>query len=92
MRHYIPTEESEMYCVSLGPYNGSARVGPLIVHGLFAALIKWGIEWVKVAQAREKQVGMLIWSGVDAVTARSVDLTRAPLSDAGEITGQKAGT
>jgi hypothetical protein len=93
MRQYVPTEESEMYCVSLGPYNGSARVGPLIVHGLFAALIKWGIEWVKVAQAQERPVGRLIWSGVDIVTARTVDLTRSPLATvaAGDMRGPRAG-
>ena len=68
-----------MYAVSLGPYNGSARVGALTVHGVIAALIKWGIEWVKVAQAQERPVGKLIWSIVDVVTARTVDLKRAPL-------------
>jgi hypothetical protein len=61
-----------MYCVSLGPYNGSARVGPLIVHGLCAAL--------------ERPVGKLIWSIVDFVTARTVDLTRAPLAYAATAT------
>ena len=44
-----------------------------------AAFIKWGIEWVKVAQARERPVGKLIWAIVDIVTARTVDLSRAPL-------------
>jgi hypothetical protein len=86
MREYRPTEESQMYCVSLGPYNGSARVGPLIVHGLCAALMKWGIEWVKVAQARERPVGKLIWRIVDFVTARTVDLTRAPLPSSATAT------
>ena len=52
LRQYRPTENSLMYCVSLGPYNGSARVGSLQVHGIIAALMKWGIEWVKVAEVR----------------------------------------
>jgi hypothetical protein len=37
-REFVPTR----FCTS--------RVGALQVHGVLAAFIKWGIEWVKVAQ------------------------------------------
>jgi hypothetical protein len=78
-----------MYCVSLGPYNGSAKVGAVQVHGVLAALIKWGIEWVKVAQVRERPVGTFVWAMVDFITARTVDVGRAPLSPAAPVPGEE---
>ena len=88
-REYVPSEESRMYCVSLGPYNGSAKVGAVQVHGVLAALIKWGIEWVKVAQVRERPVGTFVWAMVDFITARTVDVGRAPLSPAAPVPGEE---
>ena len=37
-------------CVCVCWFKGSARLGPVHLHGMLAAFIKWGIEWVKVAQ------------------------------------------
>jgi hypothetical protein len=42
-----------MDCACVCWFKGSARLGPVHLHGMLAAFIKWGIEWVKVAQASD---------------------------------------
>jgi len=80
MHHYIPSLESRMYCLSLGKYSGSVRLGHFTLNGFVAALLKWGIEWTKVAQARGRPVGRVLWRLSDALTSRTVDhhKTRPP--------------
>ena len=50
---------------------------------------QWGIEWVKVAQVRERPVGTFVWAMVDFITARTVDVGRAPLSPAAPVPGEE---
>lgn len=70
---------SNMYCISLGPTAASFRYGNTVINGFFAAFVKWCVEWSKVAQARNRLVGLLLWQMSDHVTSLTVDKDSQPL-------------
>jgi len=57
-----------VYVVSLGRYNGSLGFNQMVMQGPIAALVKWFIEWTKVAQMEGRPIGLLTWELGDAVT------------------------
>jgi NADH dehydrogenase FAD-containing subunit len=57
-----------VYVVSLGRYDGSLGFNNLVVNGSVAALMKWIIEWTKVAQMEGRPIGIAIWAIGDALT------------------------
>ena len=59
-------ELPQIYCVSLGPYDGVLVFNWLVVPGPVAAVFKWLVEWTKVASVRGRPVGRLFWEIADA--------------------------
>ena len=59
-------EMPQIYCVSLGPYDGVLVFNWLVVPGPVAAVFKWLVEWTKVASVRGRPVGRLFWDIADA--------------------------
>jgi len=57
-----------VYVVSLGPCDGSLGFNEVVVNGTLAAMVKWFIEWTKVAQMEGRPLGALVWGFGDAVT------------------------
>eukprot|EP00928_Gymnodinium_smaydae_P068390 TRINITY_DN5152_c0_g1_i2.p1 TRINITY_DN5152_c0_g1~~TRINITY_DN5152_c0_g1_i2.p1 ORF type:complete len:495 (+),score=112.98 TRINITY_DN5152_c0_g1_i2:82-1566(+) len=57
-----------VYVVSLGRYDGSLGFNTLVLNGFITAVVKWIIEWTKVAQMEGRHVGALIWEIGDAFT------------------------
>lgn len=62
-----------IFCVSLGPYSGVVAfnalvVGGGVVSGALVALLKWLLEWTKVAACAERPVGLLFWRVADATS------------------------
>jgi len=59
----------KIYCLSLGKYDAILCFNGLIVSGWFVAVIKWILEWTKVAAAAEKPVGIFFWWFSDTMSA-----------------------
>jgi len=57
-----------VYVVSLGRYDGSLGFNSLVVNGAVAALVKWILEWTKVAQVEGRPIGTFVWAIADAIT------------------------
>ena len=41
----------------------------IVLSGGLPALVKWGLEWTKVAACEERPVGTLFWHVADTMTA-----------------------
>ena len=59
----------QVYCVSLGKHSGALAFNGIVISGWPAAMMKWLLEWTKVAACAERPVGTLFWSFADAQTA-----------------------
>jgi NADH dehydrogenase FAD-containing subunit len=57
-----------IYCISLGQYDGSLGFNGLVINGFIAALLKWLIEWTKVAAVKKQPIGILFWQVGDTVS------------------------
>ena len=57
-----------IYAMSLGKYDGSLGMNGLVLHGVLPAVVKWMLEWTKVAAARQQQIGVLFWIIADVVS------------------------
>lgn len=57
-----------VYVVSLGRYDGSLGFNKLVINGMFAALLKWVLEWTKVRQMEGRAIGSIIWHLGDEIT------------------------
>jgi len=57
-----------VYVVSLGRYDGSLGFNKLVINGCISALIKWVLEWTKVAQMEGRPIGIAVWAIGDALT------------------------
>jgi apoptosis-inducing factor 2 len=57
-----------IYCISLGQYDGTLGFNGLVINGFIAALMKWLIEWTKVAAVKKQPIGILFWQVGDAVS------------------------
>lgn len=54
--------------VSLGRYDGSLVFNEFELGGILAALMKWILEWTKVAAMEWRPVGLLVWAIGDGIT------------------------
>jgi len=57
-----------LYNISLGKYDASIGFNSVAFHGSLAAVIKWLIEWTKVAAVQRRPIGILSWKFGDFVT------------------------
>jgi len=55
----------KIFCLSLGAYDATLGFNWLIVNGWVAAIMKWLLEWTKVAAAAERPIGVLFWQFAD---------------------------
>ena len=51
----------KIYCLSLGKYDAVLGFNGLVLCGWYVAVVKWLLEWTKVAAAGERPVGVLFW-------------------------------
>ena len=51
----------KIYCLSLGKYSAVLAFNGLVLSGWYVAVIKWLLEWTKVAAAGERPVGVFFW-------------------------------
>jgi len=58
----------KIFCLSLGRYDASLGFNWLVLNGWLPALVKWLLEWTKVAAAGERPVGVLFWRLADALS------------------------
>ena len=58
----------KIYCVSLGAYDATLGFNGLVINGFVAALMKWMLEWTKVAAARQYPIGILFWEIADVAS------------------------
>ena len=58
----------KIYCLSLGKYDAVASLNGLILTGWYVAVLKWLLEWTKVAAAGERPVGVFFWWFADNVS------------------------
>lgn len=69
-----------IYDLSLGKYDGSLGFNSLVINGALAAVVKWFLEWIQVAVAEQRYVGVFVWTVVEAVSnflGRSLIPTRS---------------
>ena len=65
-----------VYCVSLGRHHAVLGFNSLVLGGAVPAVVKWLIEWTKVAEASERPVCILFWRMADAITAIAARVIR----------------
>lgn len=58
-----------VYCVSLGKHAAVMSFNGVVLGGWLPAIMKWLLEWTKVAACEERPVGTLFWKFADAQTA-----------------------
>eukprot|EP00966_Prymnesium_polylepis_P174212 4030759-Prymnesium_polylepis.1 len=58
----------KIYCLSLGRYDAVMGFNGLVLRGWYVAVLKWLLEWTKVAAAGERPVGVLFWHVADATS------------------------
>ena len=58
----------KLYCLSLGRFDAVLGFNGLFVRGWVVAVIKWMLEWTKVAAAAERPIGVLFWIIADAAS------------------------
>ena len=59
----------QVYCVSLGKHSAALAFNGIVLSGWLPAMMKWLLEWTKVAACEERPVGTLFWSIADGQTA-----------------------
>jgi len=59
----------KIYCLSLGRYDAIMGFNGLVLCGWYVAVVKWILEWTKVAAAGERPIGLLFWSIADSMSA-----------------------
>ena len=55
----------KIFNLSLGKYDATLGFNDLVVHGPLAAVVKWLLEWTKVAAAANRPVGVAFWIFAD---------------------------
>ena len=58
----------KIWCLSLGRYDAVLGFNGLVLHGWYVAVVKWLLEWTKVAAAAERPVGILFWRVADGMS------------------------
>lgn len=61
--------QAQVFCVSLGKHSAVMAFNGIVLSGGLPALVKWGLEWTKVAACEERPVGTLFWHVADTMTA-----------------------
>ena len=59
----------QVYCVSLGKHAAAMAFNGLVLGGWLPSVVKWLLEWTKVAACEEPPIGTLFWVVGDAATA-----------------------
>lgn len=63
----------KVYCISLGEHDGILIFNSIVLYGavggFLAAVMKWLLEWTKVAASGERPVGVLFWAIADSMSA-----------------------
>lgn len=59
----------QVFCVSLGKHAAALAFNGISVGGWLPAIMKWLLEWTKVAACEERPVGVLFWQFADFMTA-----------------------
>jgi len=59
----------QVFCVSLGKHSAALAFNGVVLGGWLPALMKWLLEWTKVAASEERPVGTLFWTIADGMTA-----------------------
>jgi NADH dehydrogenase FAD-containing subunit len=62
------TVTPKIYDLSLGKYDATLGMNSLVIHGGLAAVVKWLLEWTKVAAAQQRPIGILFWIIADFVS------------------------
>jgi NADH dehydrogenase FAD-containing subunit len=57
-----------IYDLSLGKYDATLAFNSLVLNGGLAAVVKWMLEWTKVAAASHRPVGIVFWIIADFVS------------------------
>lgn len=74
----------KVYCISLGEYDGVLIFNSIVLYGVvggfIAAIVKWLLQWTKVAAAANRAVGILFWELADFM---SIQISRwiLPIKD-----------
>lgn len=63
------TTSPQVYCVSLGKHSAVMGFNGLVLSGWVPSVLKWLLEWTKVAACEERPVGTLFWEVADGMTA-----------------------
>ena len=63
------TTSPQVYCVSLGKHSAVMGFNGIVLGGWVPAILKWLLEWTKVAACEERPVGTLFWEVADGMTA-----------------------
>ena len=62
----------QIYCVSLGQYDGVLIFNGVVLGGMIggpiAAVMKWMVEWTKVAAAAGRPIGVHFWNLADCMS------------------------
>ena len=58
----------KIWCLSLGRYYAVVGFNGLVLCGWYVAVLKWLLEWTKVAAAGEQPVGILFWKVADTTS------------------------
>lgn len=58
----------KIYNLSLGKYDATLGFNALVINGPLAAIVKWLLEWTKVASAEKRPVGIFFWLVADNVS------------------------
>jgi len=62
------TTTPKIWCLSLGRYDAVVGFNGLVMSGWYVAVLKWLLEWTKVAAAGERPVGILFWKVCDGMS------------------------
>ena len=65
----------KIYCLSLGRYDAVMGFNGLVLRGWYVAVMKWLLEWTKVAAATERPVGILFWRVADGMSTATFDVS-----------------
>ena len=58
----------KIWCLSLGRYYAVVGFNGLVLCGWYVAVLKWLLEWTKVAAAAERPIGIFFWKVADGVS------------------------
>lgn len=55
----------KIWCLSLGKYDAVVGFNGLVLCGWYVAVLKWLLEWTKIAAAAERPIGIVFWKVAD---------------------------